>query len=406
MKDSAGNDVPFKALYELRITITDDAYNQLLGGQPFDTIIKNYGPADFTAADLDFTFTKRLLKGQYEITKQLSISREGMDYYRDSLFDKINRRTLVEEFIQQQKDLFVKTNCAPTCESCIASLGNWEHFRSQYMAQASIGTADSAAARPAAETAYARALKNCDALCGKTSEIDDIRTAMLDDMMAPSGQYANLEDSLFRYSIFYRSAVGVQAPYQLGTVRYLNENGEEDLVYDESIGKYVSPNSLSAEQFADKFKSSWAESLLPLHPEYCKLLGHEKYKTSHEYDRDFELTDSYAEAKAKGYLNPIGNTAYPYTVNKIDPIYIQNPVVGGQSVKARMEGEMQRFGDDFAYSIWSIAVMSVKCPDGGLNCINTYNRGDNVFETSGLCTPDQDMAWRSFRNLYLQKKKC
>lgn len=408
-KDCNNNTVCYNALYDLEIKITDDAYNQRLGGKPFDTIISNYTSAivaDCKATQpFDVSFMLSLPKGSYEITKRLTVRRDGMDYYRDSVFMKKNLCKTLEEFVQEQRDLLKNMPCAPDCASCQSSLGSWETFRTKYMEAAAIRPSDTAAFRGEAWAAWQEAVAACDALCNKTTEVTDIRNAMLLDMSAPSGQYANPDDSLNIYTVFYQKDETALPLYKQENIVYLDEAGKPDLVYDEFSNSYVTPQRLRPDQFSAKFKASWAEALLQFHPEYCKLLEFQQHQASYSWDRLLEGTDTYAEAKAKGYMNPTGNSNYPFPVLAAG----KDPLAGeSAALQAAIEAKLNNYNGGSGaniLSLWSVATVTLKCPGSVSTCTATYNTPAAAFNESTLCKGDLDMAWRNFRQLYLSVKQ-
>lgn len=414
-KDGCTLNQCYKALYNLEIVITDNVNNQLLGGQPFDTTISVSGPfvADCTTPSpivVDFTLPK-LKKGTYAVTKRLTISREGLEYYRDNIFlADINCKTL-DQFIQEQRVLLLKDQCEPSCKSCTDSLGTWDDFRVRYMDRAGI-TEDTTAYRGEAMAAYQAALAACNELCNKTSEGDDIRKAMLLDMTAPSGQYANVEDQQYQYSIFVQK--GSAAPtYRRSDIVYLDEAGNPDMVYSELGDTYLKPQDLTPEQFAAAFKDSWAPALLPFHPEYCKLLELERHSASNLWDKKFEAVDTYAEAKDSGYLNPTGRLTDQFANFTPPAIENQDPLSKESAgIKQQLEGKMQVFSSGYddrnravEYTIWNAATASAKCPGENKECVRSYEPISEAFNESKLCPGDLDMAWRSFRQFYLQTKR-
>ena len=159
--ESCDSSVCYDCLYDLRIAISGSCNNEAFGGQPFDTVIANFninGIIDGVCnnSGFSFSFTKLLTEGSYEITKQLSVSRYGIDYYRDSIFYPANSCSSFEDFVNEQRTLLDSTlSCTAICDSC------------------------------------------------ETTEYDDIRAAMLSDMSAPSGQYANIDSTSDTYSVFY-----------------------------------------------------------------------------------------------------------------------------------------------------------------------------------------------------------
>ncbi|SDH43115.1 RHS repeat-associated core domain-containing protein [Chitinophaga filiformis] len=401
----------FNGLYDLEIKITDDAYNQRLGGKPFDTVFHNYNldsiKADCSIQPRDFnvSFTVHLLKGNYEITKQLTINREALEYYRDSIFLKQNTCITLDQFIQQQRSLLATAQCVPDCKSCRDSIGTWAQFWAKYPALIGQAVGDSALYKAQALSDYNEAVENCDALCNSTSDATDIRKAMLLDVTAPSGQYANPDDSTNIYSIFYHKDLGYLPPYRRDTVYYMNEAGLPDMVYDDEVQAYVKPQQLSPKAFAAKFKDSWAEALLKFHPEYYKYLAFLKHKPSYDWDRKMEAVDDYVTARDSGYLNPVADTNFIFTAvqaNK-DPLAAENSLWN-----TRLSQILTSYNNQIApgsnLSLWSVATLSVKCKDAVKDCFDTYSTPAMAFNESLLCTGDLDMAWRSFRQSYLAAK--
>jgi hypothetical protein len=369
-QDCQGDSVCYHCLYDLEITITDDCNNQKLpNGKAFDTTISNFtiGALDTTCAStkgFSVNFSLNLPEGNYEITKKLSVSAYALQYYRDSVFQKKNTCISLNQWIQQQRDLVLNSQCRPDCLSCRDSLGSWDSFRTRYMQTGGIATADTAANRGNAWAAYQDALTACNALCDSTSDGDVIMNAMLADMTAPSGQYAN-PDNADQYSVFYiRSNTETYTPiYQTASLIYLNSQGQPDSVFDDSTATYVSPRQLDAHQFAAKFKTSWATTLLPYHPEYCKLAEYEKHAASNLWDRKFAQVDNYVTALSSGYLNPTANTAAPFNkytlvaANK-DPLAAEN-----SSYQTQLENKLQQYTtiNGAALSMWSLATMLTEC---------------------------------------------
>jgi RHS repeat-associated protein len=409
--DCNGNTVCYNGLYDLEIKITDDAFNQRLGGKAFDTILRNYIPGTYptdcsAAGEIWVGFTKRLPRGNYQITKRLVINRDALDYYRDSVFLPRQVCTTLDQFVQQQRELIENAqSCVPECKSCRDSIGTWETFRNSYLNRANVSATDSALFRNEAFTAYQSAVASCDVLCNVTSEETDVRNAMLLDVSAPYGQYANVEDTLSVYSIFYHKDAKTLPPYKRDSVIYFDEMGRKDTVYDESTHQYVLPQQLTPEQFADKFKSSWAAGLLKFHPEYYKLLELQKYKASYDWDRKFEETDTYAEAKANGYLNPTANGSlyFPVVLSNKDPLAAES-VIQQNAIEKILKNYNNGTGSN-VLSMWSVATITVKCDGNITSCYNAYNTPAAAFNESKLCPGDLDMAWRAFRQLYLLTKQ-
>ena len=416
--------VCYDCLYDLEITITDDCNNQKLGGQPYDTIVHNFSMSaiDTTcsnaAGTFSFTFSKFLQEGSYDITKKLSVSTYGMNYYRDSVFVKKNTCKTVDSFIHvQQLAQAAITQCQPSCQSCKDSLGTWTTFQQKFMKGAGIATADSAGYRALAMSAYLQAQADCRALCDTVSDFEDIQSEMLLDMTPPSGQYANLDSAQDIYSIFYTvygsDSNVVSAPPYTRATGYVDGNGNLDSVYDEVTGSFVLPQKLSPDAFVQKFKLSWAQALLPFHPEYCKLNQYLRLLNSSRWDHRFESTDTYQQALQKGYLNPTGGTTFPFTkyngtVGQID----QDPIdtCSWHDFKSQLAAQLSVYTasgnngtSNHPSSMWAYASAMVVCGQANLSCFTGKTNDDSAFNTH-MCAGDLDMAWRNFRQLYLDVK--
>lgn len=410
LKDCEDQTICYNGLYELVISVTDDAFNQRLGGNPFDTIIRNYNPENLafnceTPPSFDVSFTLPLKKGSYEITKQLRLSQQGLEFYREkALSEGVICKTL-DDFISEQRAVRTTGDCLPTCESCLESLGTWETFRIKYMEQGGIRTADTASFRGEALAAWKEAEATCMELCEAVTLYEETRRAMLEDMTPPSGQYASVEDASNPWSIFHQPNDQVQPPFRRQEIVYHNATGGVDHVADDHTNSLVLPQQLLPQDFADKFKTTWAEDLLHLHPEYCKLLELEKYRASLVWDRQFQATDTYAEAKGRGFLNPTGNSNYvfPSVPSETDPF-----IIGNTSLKNRIEDRLINYNNrqpgQGRLTMWSMAAITVLCVDTDNNCLQNYELPEYAFEEGYVCPGDLNMAWRSFRQMYLAAK--
>jgi RHS repeat-associated core domain len=404
----------YECLYNLQITITDDCNNQKLpGGVAFDTVVRNFqiGAIDTCGnGGFSFSFNKWLVEGSYEVTKKLSVSRYALDYYRDSVYMKNNTCKTIDSFIREQRELLAGVmECRPTCESCTDSLGTWEQFRERYRLRAGLTEQEMAEFESMALTSYNQAREDCNELCGTSaSDYNDIRRNMLMDMTPSSGQYANIDNAGDALSIFYYyvdNGDTVKPKYQ-DVTGYRDENGNIEMVYDEVVGKMVPPQNLSAEVFAQKFKLSWAEALLPLHPEYCKLQRYEQLKSSHEWDRRFDETDTYAEALAKGYLNPTRQLNAPSSIGT-GGTDIADPLMAQYSTALTNALSNYRTLSGGAVSMWSVATISAMCKEGSNSetCFQNYDNVNEAFNPAAMCEAEMDMAWRAFRQMYLDVKR-
>ncbi len=122
---------------------------------------------------------------------------------------------------------------------------------------------------------------------------------MLADMMPYGGQYARdtgITNTYWKYNIFsdYYGAPFFRNPLtgnQPGPY-YYNALGLKDTV-NQALG------TISKENFVSTFQYSWAEALLPRHPEYGKLvLAETTLKNSYNWINSFLQTNTWAQAEA------------------------------------------------------------------------------------------------------------
>jgi RHS repeat-associated protein len=415
-------DICYTCLYDLRITITDNCNNQnFLDKKAFDTVLHNFslgsiGP-DCAPSALTFNFSLDLPKGNYEVVKRLTLSRDAFNYLRDSVYMPNNTCKSLEDFINEQRTIIrnATENCEPDCATCRASVGTLEQFTTDFVTKAKIPAGEVAAYSTQISTAYKEALEACNDLCGDSASANnDIRAAMLQDMMPPYGQYADTSvdgrDDVF--NIFWvdpKDSIKYVPVFKLDEITYLDEVGQPDQVYNMQSNLMVDPGSLSKLEFAQSFRTSWAEALLPYHPEYCKLMALEKFKASNVWDRKMEAVDNYADARDSGYLNPTGlpSTVVPYLGNAAlrDPIV--NVIPG--SLRLMLETKMKSYmtlKNGTKVNMWAMANIVAKCDAGNAACVDYYNTIDHThnFDTT-WCGGDLDLAWQSFRNIYLATKQ-
>ncbi|MFY0254914.1 hypothetical protein ACDQ55_13285, partial [Chitinophaga sp. 30R24] len=408
-KDCNGNDVCYIGRFDLEIKVTDDVFNQRLGGSPVIKTISNYNAGDIISdcsapAPITLHFSLALKKGNYEIIKSLKINEEALIAYRDRVYLAGSICTSLDEIIEQQRALLPVTACQPTCASCLASIGSYNAFAASYLQHIGFAAADSVPYRGQISAAYTTAMDACSGLCQQSTESDHLRHTMLLDMIPPSGQYANPDHDDDRYGIFYTGTDDKQenAPYKDTNLVYLDGNGLPAMVYDEITSRLVRPQSLQPQQFTAKFEPSWGDALLPLHPEYCKLLEYEKYKASQQWDTAFSTIDTYAAAKAGGFINPTGGQGgifAPYGAALTpDPL-----ILASAGYRSYIEPLMQH-DPATGWSIYAVSAVTALCGDDN-SCVNTFVAAGNIFNETTMCAGDLNMIWRSFRERYLNLKR-
>ena len=405
--------VCYTCRYDLDITITDNCNNQLLGGQPYTISRKNFSLSSLrnscTDSAMSLNFILILPEGTYTITKKLTVDPDAYSFYRDSIYLPGNTCTTIAQFITQQKQVAVSANtqCAPSCAACLATIGTWSSFWANYIQQAGLAPADTAAFVNEAMTAYNNLLNSCSNLCQSNTDANDIKSAMLADMTPPYGQYADtaLAANSDIYSIFYIKPPDSSAytpVYKYQQIVYHDPNGNRDSVYLPTSNIMVDPNSLTMSQFVQYFRPSWANDLLPFHPEYCRLQILQNNNASLLYDRQMEAVDTYDSALLTGFINPTNNTNGPApTAVNVDPFASQQLTALNDSLN---NFETIK-NTNIKLNMWQTACVMVVCDSSNLSsCPATFANQQNPFST--LCPGDQDMAWKYFREMYQGAKQA
>jgi len=254
---------------------------------------------------------------------------------------------------------------------------------------------------------------NCDDEGGDLENNEDpcsaYREAMLNDM-TPGGQYAQFVNTagVFTPLINTSTTHSVLTEDDLGTdedwkhPRLSDDSGyghykEEDGVTDVIInGLY--PEQLTFQEFVEYFQPSWANALLPYHPEYCFLKECEENALSNEYDNDMMNTYTFDEACDAGYFIPFSGctiTPIPCSTAGSDPYFVANP-----TAIPGMSGLLNNYFSS-GQSIWEQAIYQVFA-DEDETVEYCMDRFDELSETEQACY--LDMIWVTYRAMYLELK--
>ncbi|MBV7533912.1 RHS repeat domain-containing protein [Chitinophaga sp. sic0106] len=355
LPNCSGDTLIYPGLYDLEIVITDDVMNQHLNGRPYKIVAHNY-TTDYKLKEegkFQFEFALELERGSYQINRSLVINQHAMEYYRDSIYFKSSSCVSFETILEEQKQLHRDSPCEPACSECGRS---------------------------------------------ETPSTDEIRKQMLDDVTPPFGQYALAYDTTSIYSIFYLDHKQ-PPPYQRTNGVFVDINGQAMTILDPDNPNptYKKPDELSPQSFIEFFEPQWANTLLKLHPEYCKLGIYEQYNDAQKWIYKFENTDSYMAAKQAGYLTPAdAKSVNPDPLLKAAPVTLPDKVAKYQKIKVGTQVQMA--------SMWTVAAMAVRC-DGGDACMTQYNNATPSGLEATVCSGDLDMMWRNFRSYYLSAHK-
>ena len=236
------------------------------------------------------------------------------------------------------------------------------------------------------------------------SGCEGYRQIMLQDMM-PGGQYAQFVTNNGTYQAI-PGAANVHSVFTINSLGTGNNWNNQSLDYRNADGSQAFVNGIEPEDLASvhdfitNFQPSWAEALLPFHPEYCFLLECEENAASNTYDSLMAVTHSYQAACSLGLLNPITgytlvsgcSTSYP------DPFF--SPGGNGEDLDDEMQAELTNYNGTGA-SIWENAIYQVYCNETGgdiRSCAKMFDRAEDA-----SCY--MDLIWVTYRRMYQELKQ-
>ncbi|HRJ35714.1 MAG TPA: hypothetical protein PK610_06985, partial [Flavobacteriales bacterium] len=392
-------------VYDLEFTITD-----VLCGQVIYTHSKTINGAALdnscNGLALDTIGTSviavDLVPGSYQISKKLKVNQASLEYYLAQYLELNTCLLDYSDFLEQALAEANTSGCnsSPCILSCIQSLGT----REAYIALGNTGAQW--------DVLFAACLNDCEAT--STAYCDNFRQSMLDDVK-PNGQYGLVTFSAGTYSstdplsVYYVSndLPNTNAYWRNPVGGYKNSDGSTSYILNSS-NVLVTPEhaSITLTEFINAFQDSWADALLPYHPEYCYLSFCESQEASHQSDMLMLGVQTYDEAKALGYLNPLlMNSGQGVPANAqsastfVDPFYTNNP-----SIQSQFVNEMRNYHsfNGVNYTIWQMAWFLTYCNgDTTVSGMTSCLTGFNEFGTN-TCT--KDLLWETFRDLYLELK--
>ena len=177
-------------------------------------------------------------------------------------------------------------------------------------------------------------------------------------------------------------------------------------------GNYtVSPQYLAnLSDFIPLFEDnpSWAEALLPYHPEYCYWLFCADNTDSEEYSEEMSAIDNFDDACDGGYfapggvinsINSVGTFTSCITSPALDPAFQSGG--WGASYATYVQNHMQNYITLYGVtmSMWDYAVMLTNCP----NLTNSTDITNCIRNGYGKCG-NNDQVWLTFRDLYKAMK--
>ena len=394
-------------VYDLVIDVVDECGERPYLVSSIDTlpIITTIGTIDNLCSTppqnhLD-SFTVYLDLGKYVITRTLSVNQEALQEQTETYLTESSDVVPLSDFINEAISQIDESLCdEPDCEKdCEELLG---------------------------ESATQAQLDSCKFSCEYPDICQTARDAMIGDFMpgvvqASWGVELNLEvepTAGGQYALYEMNQSGNTVTYtasdltsyltvdnQLGihftdaSLIYLDDSGNPAMVYN-TAGELVTPNELTLEEFINSFQPSWAEALLPYHPESCMLDFCFETDDALRYNFLMASTDSYAEAYELGLLDPLGMYQNPNVPNfppsttslyPVDPFFTPGGIGEYSDMATYLLNNPEPTSG--SYTLWEVAALAVA---------STANYNFTPLDQTDACT--RDMVWHFFRAMYLAEK--
>ncbi|BAV06167.1 YD repeat-containing protein [Filimonas lacunae] len=419
-----GQQLNYDCKYTLEITVIDESGDHAPIVRRFNNITVNLEDTSATVAEFkdesgvpsnNITFSYTFEPGSYLVRKTLSISDASLQKYKELFVSKGVCKTQDQLIDSVYTVMRAGSACggatAITCQSCMDSLGSYNIYRNKYIQN--LGS--NLPSESAIHAAYSADSLNCKALCGNTSHrLESIRSMMLADMTPYTGQYATgnppasySSDILYyQYDIFSTLPNNglhpfYKYPWTTDSIRTYYRDAYDSIdrsIHPDTGALYNVLDTLSASGFASRFTSSWAEALLPHHPEYGRLNFAEKHlKRTYDWIEAFNQDSTYAQAASNGHIVSSGSFLVSVFLDHQDPFF--DDAFSPSNIRT-MDSIVNRSGY-YKTNLWNIAYTSVICNNiADANSRANCESGSHKPPFADLTDDQRNSVWNVFKGLY------
>ncbi|MES2655513.1 MAG: RHS repeat-associated core domain-containing protein [Bacteroidota bacterium] len=409
--------VCYNCVYNLNITLVDNAcgntildINRKIGGSA-DTICDDPTAYSFKTdgtltTSTDSFISVSLATGNYTLSKKLSVNNIAFEYY---LNDYLNNRLCLtkDSFIRRAYQKFDTTQCEQTCETCMEKLGTLANYvNKRATAQIGFGYTLTTADTTQFNEDYNTQKSQCDELCKAPKTGCDVMLEVLKSDVKPGGQYA-------KYT-FNETSNTLEADNTSGNTHNLFFTPNTNLAsgFDTTYknhpyfvnngitinGAYKTFANFTVDELIKNWQDTFTNILVTQHPEYCKYLNCVNEGINDTFMDNFMNTETYAQANARGYLDPVGSTIK-------DPFFKSGKI--GNTILTDFRDRLINyvtFLDVSTSTYKGLSIMDIAVSN--MYCSSQTNTNDLLTcisaNTSKIdsCTDNQNYYWNIYKGLY------
>ncbi|MBL7807377.1 MAG: RHS repeat protein [Saprospiraceae bacterium] len=345
--------------------------------------------------------------GTYTVIKKLKVNQAAADVYvQDFLNDPSNLcSNKLDDFLKEEWAKIDSSGCNLDCDDIDGSELNNPNLTPAEIQEITAAIAD---------------MK--ESLCDSTLSLcETAYLAMLADV-SPGGQYGYLpgtppvhpED--IYVSVYAPNSVlpNNGGPGEIFRQSGLNFKDKNGLTFKIDLGNgpvKINDATVSLNDFLDNWRDEWAEELVQFHPERCyyefcidylqqpiNLNG--KFYNSEEYDTDLAVTDQYADAVAKHFIDPATNGNQLLIANN-DPFFNGALASFGINVANNIQPKIGLYttafnGSGAVLSMKELAITLANCPNSPTSACKS---------AAWNATGNGDREWLYYRTLYTSAKQ-
>ena len=440
--DTVG-EVSYPYVYDLILSLKDDCgteiftanYDSLIGNESIGSTVGDFVQIAFNTVNLD--------AGTYTLYKELTVNAAALANYKNDYLNDGNPCMLDTADFQST----ASTDCGTTCEECEDGLGTLEEFLAT--AAFDLGGSLSSSDSTVYTNIHAAMVSLCLEPCETVTACDAYHGGMIADLK-PYGQYGGYSTDPLS---IYNTSNSLGGNWKNPSFPYEDEFGNpvQVTVYDHNVGgspEYrladptgngtgtplqIDPEDMyDLSEFWSVFQTSWAESLLPFHPEYDLLVYSNEIcddtyavptnpsgtvaLTSEEFDAILRNEiQTYAQAEDNGtgnahdinFLDGTNNLDIFY----LDPYFNQTYAVHNYTYPT---SDLTTLKEDLMEE-----AVSTNCMGSNLSMLglayktviygNNYATGLTIYDDwtnieSNTSPAQQDAIWQTYKSYYLSTK--